>query len=123
MNSSELTSQIIGAAIEVHRALGPGLLESCYEACLCYELSQRGLKFERQSPIPVVYKEVKLDCGFKADLIVEDSVVVELKAVDKLTDVHQAQVMTHMRLTGMQVGLLINFNVRYLKQGLRRIVL
>jgi len=82
MDSSELTSQIIAAAIEVHRELGPGLLESCYEACLCYELSRRGLKFERQRPIPVVYKEVKLDCGFKADVVVENSVVVELKAVD-----------------------------------------
>jgi GxxExxY protein len=117
-----LTDQIIGCAIEVHRHLGPGLLESVYEECLCYELSQLGLRFERQVHLPVTYKGIKLECGHKLDLVVEDSVVVELKAVDDLTPVHQAQLLTYLKTSNMKVGLLINFNVQYLKNGLKRVV-
>jgi GxxExxY protein len=117
-----LTDQIIGCAIEVHRHLGPGLLESVYEECLCYELSQLGLRFERQVHLPVTYKGIKLECGHKLDLMVEDSVVVELKAVDDLTPVHQAQLLTYLKTSKKKVGLLINFNVQFLKNGLKRVV-
>ncbi len=117
-----LTDQIIGCAIEVHRHLGPGLLESVYEECLCYELSQIGLHFERQVNLPLIYKGIKLQCGHKLDLVVEDSIVVELKAIDDLTPVHQAQLLTYLKSSNMKVGLLINFNVQYLKNGLKRIV-
>ena len=113
---------IIGAAIEVHRALGPGLLESAYEACLAYELSQRGLKVERQKPLPVIYKDVKLDCGYRMDLLVEDKVVVEIKAVESLAPIHLAQMISYLRLSGCKLGLLINFHVRMLKDGVRRVV-
>ena len=126
MNESErlnhITDQVIGAAIEVHRALGPGLLESAYEACLAFELAQRGLKVELQKPLPVVYKEVHLDCGYRLDLLVENAVIVEIKAVESLAPIHQAQLLSYLRLTGCKVGLLINFNVRILKDGLRRLV-
>jgi GxxExxY protein len=117
-----LTDQIIGCAIEVHRTLGPGLLESVYEECLCYELSQLGLRFERQVHLPVSYKGIKLECGHKLDLVVEDSVVVELKAIDELAPIHQAQLLTYLKTTNKRVGLLINFNVQYLKNGLKRVV-
>jgi GxxExxY protein len=120
---NSITSSIIGAAIEVHRHLGPGLLESAYEACLAYELCQRGLRLERQKPLPVVYKEVQLDCGYRLDLLVEESVVVELKSVERLDRVHEAQMLSYLRLSGCKVGLLINFNVRMLKDGLKRLVL
>jgi GxxExxY protein len=117
-----LTDQIIGCAIEVHRILGPGLLESVYEECLCYELSQLGLRFERQVHLPVSYKGIKLECGHKLDLVVEDSVVVELKAIDELAPIHQAQLLTYLKTSNKKVGLLINFNVQYLKNGLKRVV-
>jgi GxxExxY protein len=118
-----LTENIIGAAIEVHRALGPGLLESVYEECLCHELTLRGLPSRRQVDIPVVYKDVRLDCGFRADLIVADAVIIEIKAIDKLVAVHEAQLLTYLRITGKRVGLLINFNVPVLKDGtIRRVV-
>ena len=117
-----LTDQLIGCAIEVHRALGPGLLESVYEECLCYELSQLGLQFERQVHLPITYKGVKLDCGFKLDLVVEDSIVVELKSIEGLTPLHQAQLLTYLKASNKKVGLLINFNVPILKNGLKRIV-
>ena len=115
-----MTAQIIGCAIEVHRALGPGLLESAYEQCMAHELSLRGLRFGMQVPIPVLYKGLPLDCAYKADLIVESDVVVELKSVDSITPIHQAQLLTYLKLTGTRVGLLINFNVRRLVDGLTR---
>jgi GxxExxY protein len=117
-----ITRRIIGAAIEVHRRLGPGLLESAYEACLAYELQQVGLKFERQKPLPVLYKEVKLDCGYRMDLVVEDEIVVEIKAVEKLIPIHEAQLLSYLRLTNKKIGLLMNFHVRLLKNGVKRIV-
>jgi len=118
-----ISGAVIGAAIEVHRALGPGLLESAYEACLAYELTERDIPFERQKPIPILYKGVALDAGFRADLLVDGLVVVELKAVDALAPVHEAQVLTYLKLTGCKLGLLINFNVPILKHGLKRLVL
>ena len=117
-----LTRQILGGAIEVHKALGPGLLEATYEACLIYELKQRGQRVEWQKGVPVEYKEVKLDCGYRLDLIVEESVIVEIKSVTELAKIHEAQVLTYLKLSGCRVGLLINFNVWQLKQGIRRIV-
>jgi GxxExxY protein len=117
------TSPIIGAAIEVHRNLGPGLLESAYEECLCHELQLRGLDFKRQVLLPLLYKGLKLDCGYKIDLIVRDEVILELKAVEKLLPIHEAQLLTYLRLTGKRVGLLINFNVPLLAQGIIRRVL
>jgi GxxExxY protein len=119
---NRITESIIGAAIEVHRALGPGLLESAYEACLTFELVQRGLKVEQQKPLPVVYREVKLDCGYRLDLLVEQAVIVEVKAVDRLMSIHQAQLLSYLRLAGCKVGLLLNFNVKVLKDGIRRVV-
>ena len=117
-----ITDKIIGAAIEVHRVLGPGLLESAYEECLCYELSLRELKFKRQVPLPIAYKGIKLACGYKMDLLVDDLVVVELKTVERLLQVHSAQLLSYLRLSGKPVGLLINFNSPTIKSGLKRIV-
>jgi GxxExxY protein len=117
------TSPIIGAAIEVHRHLGPGLLESSYEECLCHELHLRGMEFKRQIELPVIYKGLSLDCGYRIDLMVQDEVILELKSVEKLLPVHQAQLLTYMRLAGRRVGLLINFNVPLLTQGIVRRVL
>lgn len=117
------TSPIIGAAIEVHRQLGPGLLESAYEECLCHELRLRELQFKRQVDLPVFYKGLLLNCGYKIDLIVEDDVVLELKAIEKLLPVHEAQLLTYLRLSNRRVGLLINFNVPVLAQGIVRRVL
>jgi len=119
---NRITESIIGAAIEVHRALGPGLLESAYEACLVFELAQRGLGVEQQKPLPVVYRKVKLDCGYRIDLLVEETVIVEVKAIDRLLPIHQAQLLSYLKLSGCKVGLLINFNVRVLKDGIRRVV-
>jgi GxxExxY protein len=113
----ELTESVIGAAIEVHRALGPGLLESAYEACLCREFNLRGLAFQRQVPLPVEYKGVNLDCGYRLDLIVQDEVVLELKCVEHLLPVHDAQLLTYLKLTHKRVGLIINFNVATLVKG------
>lgn len=122
MDINELTREIIGAAIEVHRALGPGLLESAYEECLCRELSLRGFSYERQKAVPVEYKGVKLDCGYRLDIVVSESVVLELKACDRLKRIHQAQLLTYLKLTGVRYGLLINFNVPVLKDGIKRMV-
>ena len=118
-----LTERIIGAAIEVHRALGPGLLESAYEECLCYELQQDSLNVRRQVPLPVIYKSVKLDCGYRIDIIVEESVVIELKTVERLLPVHQAQLLTYLKLGHYKTGLLLNFSSAVLKDGIKRIVL
>jgi len=120
--SDEITNAIIGAAIDVHRELGPGLLESAYEQCLCHELSLRSLIFARQVPLSVEYKGVRLDCGYKIDVVVEGLIVVELKTVDKLLPIHEAQLLTYLKLSNLQVGLLLNFNVPVLKNGLKRIV-
>ena len=109
-----LTEAIIGAAIEVHKALGPGLLESAYEACLCHELLKRGLKFERQKPLPLTYGEVRLDCAYRMDIVVEQSVVIEVKSVERLTAVHSAQIISYLTISGLHVGLVINFNVKNL---------
>lgn len=119
---NRITEEVISAAIAVHRALGPGLLESAYEACLAYELAERGLAVERQKGLPVTYREVKVDCGYRIDLLVEGSVVVELKSVDRLAPIHEAQLLSYLKLSGCHVGLLINFNVKMLKQGIRRMV-
>jgi GxxExxY protein len=120
---NQLTETVIGCAIEVHRALGPGLLESAYEICLCRELSLRKIQFECQRPLPVTYKGVKLDCGYRADLIVDERVLVEVKAVDQLAAIHDPQLLSYLKLSGLKVGLLINFNVRILTHGVRRKVL
>jgi len=117
---NKITEGIIGAAIEVHRALGPGLLESTYHACLAYELKQRGLEVETEKELPVVYKGVKLDCGYRVDLLVEHTVMVELKAVQELNAVHEAQILSYLKLSRCPVGLLINFNVRQLTEGIKR---
>ena len=121
-NLNKITEAIIGAAIAVHKELGPGLLESAYEACLAYELAERKLKVERQKGLPVTYHGVQLDCGYRIDLLVEGLVVVELKAVERLEPIHQAQMLSYLRLSGCKVGLLINFNVKVLKNGIRRFV-
>jgi GxxExxY protein len=118
-----LTENIIGAAIEVHRALGPGLLESAYQACLAREFALRGLDFEQEKPIPVTYKDVNLDCGYRVDFLVNGKVVVELKAVEQMHPVYESQLLTYLRLTGCKVGLLINFNVPVLTSGIVRRVL
>jgi GxxExxY protein len=118
----DITSQIIGAAIKVHRKLGPGLLESAYEACLAYELEKLGLQVQRQKAVPLVYENVKLECGFRADLVVASRVVVEIKCKEALHPVDQAQLLSHLRLLNLQVGLLINFHVVVLKDGIKRMV-
>jgi GxxExxY protein len=123
MGVNRLTEEVIGAAIEVHKALGPGLLESAYLACLCHELELRGIAFERERPLPIQYKGVNLECGYKIDIIVADTVVIELKAVEKLHPVHEAQLITYLRLGGWNIGLILNFNVNVLKDGIRRRVL
>ena len=122
METNELTSAIIGAAIEVHRRLGPGLLESAYRACLAYELKKRGFNVIEEHPVPVVYDEVKLECGFRADLIVNSLVVVELKAKSSIPPVDRAQTLSHLRLLGLRIGLLINFHEEKLVDGIVRIV-
>jgi GxxExxY protein len=119
----ELTERILGAAIEIHKALGPGLLESAYEECLCHELNLRGLRFERQMTVPVAYKGVHLDCGYKLDLLVESTVILELKCVERVTLIHEAQLLTYMKLLNKPVGFIINFNVPVLKAGIVRKVL
>lgn len=119
----EITERVIGAAIEVHRVLGPGLLESAYEECLCAELRERGIVHQRQIPLPVEYKGTRLDCGYRLDLLVEEVVVVEIKAVSSMESIHEAQLLTYLRLGGWRVGLLINFNVPLLRDGIVRRVL
>jgi GxxExxY protein len=123
MRINQITEAIIGAAIEVHRALGPGLLESAYEECLCRELELRSIPFERQRPLPVEYKGLRLECGYRLDLLVSALIVVEIKAVETLLPIHEAQLLTYMRLGGWKVGLLVNFHVVALKHGIRRMVL
>lgn len=118
-----VTEQIIGAAIEVHRILGPGLLESAYEISLCHELSLRDIPFARQVALPVTYKDIRLDCGYRLDLLVADRVIVEIKSVEKLLPVHEAQMLTYLRQSSHRTGLLMNFNAETLKQGLRRLTL
>jgi len=122
MTIDDLTEIIIGCAIEVHKILGPGLLESAYEECLAYELSKAGLTFDRQSTLPIIYKEIKLDHGYRLDLVVEEEVIIELKTVESITPVHQAQMLTYMKLSGIDLGLIINFNVKLLKDGIKRFV-
>ena len=117
------TGPIVGAAIEVHRALGPGLLESVYEECLCHELHLRRLAFERQVDLPVSYKGLRLDCGYKMDVVVNETVILELKSLEKILPIHEAQLLTYLKLSGKHVGLLINFNVPLLTQGIVRRVL
>ena len=119
---NNITEKIIGAAINIHRELGLGLLESAYEACMFYELVDCILKVERQKPLPIVYKDVKLECGYRLDLYVENKVIVELKSVEKVLPIHKAQLMSYLKLSGCNVGLLINFNVKILKNGIHRIV-
>jgi GxxExxY protein len=123
MTMDQLTEAVIGACIEVHRNTGPGLLESAYEQCLCRELSLWGIEFALQVPLPVGYKGVLLDCGYRVDLLVEGRLLIELKSVEAILPIHEAQVLTYLRLGGWQVGLLINFNVRLLKDGIKRMVL
>jgi GxxExxY protein len=118
----ELTGQIIGAAIEVHRQLGPGLLESTYQACLCHELELRRISFECQKPLPLEYKGIRLECGYRIDLLVAGSVIVEIKSIEALAPIHEAQLLTYLKLTGVKVGFLINFKVVVLKEGIRRLV-
>jgi len=118
-----LTNKVISCGLEVHRHLGPGLLESTYEQCLAHELKQAGIKFRTQEPVPVYYKKIRLDCGYRADLIIEDDLLVELKAVEHITPIHQAQVLTYMKLAELPVALLINFNVKLLKHGIKRFAL
>ncbi len=118
---NKLTGEIIGAAIEVHKTLGPGLLESAYEECLCHELKLRGIPYERQKELPIEYKGVKLDCGYRLDIVAEQSLIVELKSCERLEPIHKAQLLTYLKLTGIKVGLLINFNVPVLKEGIKRL--
>lgn len=119
----ELTHQIIGCAMEVHKLLGPGLLESAYEECLAYELVNAGLYIERQKPVPVVYNEIKLECGYRIDILVENTAVIELKTVEAINPVHEAQILTQMKFAAKPIGLLINFNVMLLKSGIKRFVI
>jgi len=118
----ELSASIISSAIEVHKQLGPGLLESAYEECLCRELYLREISFERQKPLPLEYKGINLDCGYRLDLLAEQRIIVEIKAVAELAPIHEAQMLTYLKLAGIKVGLLINFNVRVLKSGIKRLV-
>jgi len=120
MEINEITKKIIGCAIEVHRALGPGLLESAYEQCLASELKKQNLNIRRQQPVPIIYKDQKLECGYRIDILVENQVIIELKVVDAINPVHEAQVLTYMKFANKSLGLLINFNVTVLKNGIKR---
>ena len=117
---NQLSEQVIAAAIAVHKELGPGLLESTYEACLAHELLSRGIEVERQKSVPVIYRGIQIDCGYRLDLLVNRTVIVELKAVERIDNIHEAQILSYLRLSGFKLGLLINFNVRFLKDGIRR---
>ncbi len=123
MNEEQIFKKILDCAFTVHSALGPGLLESVYEECLYYELQQNSLYVEKQKALPLVYKEIKLDAGYRVDLYVENSIVIELKSVEALTDVHYAQILTYMKLSNARLGLLVNFNVKSLKNGIKRMIL
>ena len=122
MDINELSSKIIGASIEVHKTLGPGLLESAYEECLCHELGLRDLSFERQKPLSVVYKGMNLDCGYRLDTVVEEAIILELKSCEKIEPIHKAQLLTYLKLSGLNLGLLLNFNVTVMRDGIVRIV-
>ena len=122
MNENEISNKILGCAIEVHKQLGPGLLESAYQECLFYELRLADLKVEREKPMPIVYKEIALDHGYRMDLLVENKVVIELKTVEYLTDVHTAQILTYLKLGGYKLGLLLNFHISILKNGIKRVI-
>ncbi len=123
MDFDGLSTRLIGCAIEVHRVLGPGLLESTYEQCLAHELGQAGIAFKLQQALPVLYKGLRLDCGYRVDLLVQDTLILELKSVDTILGIHQAQLLTYMKLSNIKTGLLINFNVQQLKSGIKRFVL
>ncbi|MCD6199373.1 MAG: GxxExxY protein [Deltaproteobacteria bacterium] len=119
---NQVTQKVIGAAIEVHKHLGPGLLESAYEECMCHELTLRGIAFDRQMPLPVRYKGVKLDCGYRLDVVVQNMLILELKACEKIEPIHRAQLLTYLKLSGIRLGLLLNFGVPVMKDGIVRIV-
>ncbi len=123
MTKNEITEKIIGFGITVHKILGPGLLESAYEECLCHELYLNNIRFERQKPLPLIYKDVKLDCGYRIDLQVENQIIVEIKTVDKINDVHLAQILTYLRLSKCSLGMIMNFNVNQLIKGIKRVIL
>lgn len=123
MEINQITHEILDSAYKVHSALGPGLLESAYQACLVYELRKKGLKVETEQPLPLIYEEVKLECGYRIDILVENRVVVELKTVEAFSDVHTAQVLTYLKLSGCKVGLLLNFYTKSLKDGIKRLIL
>ena len=123
MDINKLTAEVIGAAIEVHKILGPGLLESTYEECLCHEFGLRAMPHERQKELPIEYKGVTLDCGYRLDVVVAKMLILELKACERLEPIHEAQLLTYLKLTGIKIGLLINFNVPVLKQGIKRLAL
>ncbi len=122
MDINKLSSRIIGSAIEVHKALGPGLLESAYEECMCHELSLRELSFERQKPLAVKYKGRKLDCGYRLDIVVENAIILELKSCEKIEPIHKAQLLTYLKLSGLNLGLILNFNTTVMRDGIVRIV-
>ncbi len=122
MNENQISNIIIGCSIEVHKALGPGLLESAYQECLYYSLQKKGLAVQKEKPMPLIYEDVRLNCGYRIDLLVENKVVIELKSVESLTDVHLAQTLTYMKLGNFKLGLLINFNVALLKLGIKRVI-
>jgi GxxExxY protein len=122
MEIDSLSSQIIGAAIEVHKHLGPGLLESAYEECLCHELKNKRLAFERQKPLPVIYKGCSLECGYRIDICVENAIMLELKSCDRIRAIHKAQLLTYLKLSGIKLGLILNFNVAVMKEGIVRLV-
>ena len=123
MNIEEIFKTVLDCSFQVHTALGPGLLESAYEECLYYELRQLSLNVGKQKPLPLIYKEVKLDAGYRIDLLVENKVIVEIKSVESLADIHMAQILTYLKLSGCKLGLLANFNVRHLKDGIKRVIL
>ena len=123
MESAILTKEVINCAIKVHKALGPGLLESAYEECLSYELNKSGLMIRKQVPVPIVYEEVKLECGYRIDILVEETLILELKSVEALAPIHEAQILTYMKFANKKIGLLMNFNCTLLKNGLKRYVL
>ena len=123
MDINELSNKIIGAAIEVHKALGPGLLESAYEECMCHELTLRSLSYERQKPLPIIFKRKKLDCGYRLDIVVEKAVIIELKSCEKIEPIHKAQLLTYLKLSGLNLGLILNFNVPLTKNGITVIII
>ena len=123
MDTEKVFKKVLDCSFQVHTALGPGLLESSYEECLLYEIRQIGLKVAKQVPLPLVYKDVKLDIGYRVDLLVENKVIVEIKSIEALADIHMAQILTYMKLSGCKLGLLVNFNVRHLKDGIKRVIL